>query len=203
MFSQRVADALAHIEAMDREQKRTAEGIPFWRVSADNGRLLHILCRAVGARRAVEIGTSSGYSGIHLAAALTTTGGHLWTFDMEPYKIELARANFERAGVGAVITQVAGDALQTLPAFVAANPDPIDFAFLDAVKPHYVRYLEILRPRLRAGSIVAADNVGPRNAAAVRTYMETVARSPFVTSIVPTENAEGERDALVVSVLQS
>lgn len=203
MFTQRITDALAHIEELDRDQKRTGKDIPFWRVSADNGRLLHILCRAAGAKRAVEVGTSSGYSGIHIASALASTGGHLWTFDMEPYKIDLARTNFEKAGLSGTVTQVAGDALQTLPAFVAANPDTIDFAFLDAVKPHYIKYLEILRPRLRAGSIVAADNVGQHNAEAVRTYLEAVGRAPFVTSIVPTENAEGGRDALAVSVLEA
>lgn len=203
MFTQRITDTLAHIEELDRNQKRTGQDIPFWRVSADNGRLLHILCTACGAKRAVELGTSSGYSGIHLASALASTGGHLWTFDLEPFKIELARANFERAGLSAVITQVAGDALQTLPAFVGANPEAIDFAFLDAVKPDYIKYFEILRPRLRPGSILAADNVGRNHTEAVRPYLEAVNRAPFVTSIVPTENAEGERDALAVSILRA
>lgn len=203
MFTERITDALAHIEELDREQKRSGKDIPFWRVSADNGRLLHILAYACGAKRAVEVGTSSGYSGIHIASALASTGGHLWTFDLEPFKVELARTNFERAGLSAVVTQVAGDALQTLPAFVAAGEEPIDFAFLDAVKPHYIRYLEIIRPRLRPGSVIAADNVGPHNAEAVRGYLETVSRAPFVTSIVPTENAEGGRDAVAISILEA
>ena len=203
MFTQRITDTLAHIEELDRQQKRTAKDIPFWRVSADNGRLLHILARACGAKRAVEVGTSSGYSGIHIAAALASTGGHLWTFDLEPFKVNLARAHFERAGLEGVVTQVAGDALQTLPAFVLSNTEPIDFAFLDAVKPHYIRYLEILRPRLHAGSVVAADNVGPHNADAVRSYLEAVRGAPFVTSIVPTENAEGRRDAVAISILEA
>jgi len=203
VFTQRITDTLAHIEELDREQKRSGKDIPFWRVSGDNGKLLHILAYACGAKRAVEVGTSSGYSGIHIASALASTGGHLWTFDLEPFKIELARSNFERAGVSAVVTQVGGDALQTLPEFVSANPEPIDFAFLDAVKPHYVRYLEILRPRLRPGSVVAADNVGRHNAEAVRSYLEAVARAPFLTSIVPTENAEGGRDAVAISILEA
>ncbi len=202
MFTPRTADALAHIEEADRQQKASHQGIPFWRVSADNGKLLHILCRSIGAKRAVELGTSSGYSGIHISSALASTGGHLWTFELEPQKLALSRDNFERAGLSAQITQVPGDILQTLPAFLAASADPIDFVFLDAVKTDYIKYLDIVRPRLRAGSIVCADNVGRRNAAAVRPYLEAVSRVPFLTSIVPTENAEGEGDALSVSIVQ-
>ena len=203
MFTQRTADALAHIEALDAEQKRAGQGIPFWRVSADNGRLLHILCRAAGARRAVELGTSSGYSGIHTASALASNGGHLWTFELEPVKLALSAENFERAGLSAQITQVAGDILQTLPAFVSASAEPIDFVFLDAVKPDYLRYLETLRPRLRCGSIVCADNVGHRHARAVQPYLDAVGRSPFLTSLVPTTNAEAEGDALSVTIVQA
>lgn len=202
VFTERVAETLAHIESLDVEQKRSGAGLPFWRVSADNGRLLHILCRSGGAHRVVELGTSSGYSGIHLASALAATGGHLWTFELEPYKLELSRQNFERAGLLPHITQVSGNILETLPAFLASSPEPVDFAFLDAVKPDYLRYLEILRPRLRPGSIVAADNVGERQRLAVADYLAAVSRPPFLTSIVPTQNAEGEMDALSVSLLQ-
>lgn len=203
MFTPRTSDALAHIEEADRRQKDSGQGIPFWRVSADNGRLMHILCRSCGAQRAVELGTSSGYSGIHLASALVTTGGHLYTFELEPTKVALSRENFERAGLTPQITQVQGDILQTLPTFVAANGAPVDFVFLDAVKSDYLRYLEILRPRLRAGSILCADNVGPRHAAAVRPYLDAVSRAPFVTSMVPTTNAEQEVDALAVTLVQA
>ena len=202
MFTQRVMTALQHIEAMDQEQKETGTGIPYWRVSGDNGRLLHILCRGIGARRAIEIGTSSGYSGIHIASAIDAANGHLWTFEREPSKLELSARNFESAGLTAQITQVVGDVLQTLPAFLAAAPDAVDFAFLDAVKTDYVRYLEILRPRLRPGSIVCADNVGAPQGSAVAPYLEMIARAPFVTSIVPTRNAETLQDALAVSIFE-
>jgi predicted O-methyltransferase YrrM len=203
LFTPRIADALAYIEEADRRQKESGQGLPFWRVSADNGRLLHILCRVSGAKRAVELGTSSGYSGIHIASALASTGGHLWTFEREPAKIAMAGENFERAGLTAQVTIVAGDILQTLPAFVAASAEPLDFVFLDAVKSDYVRYLEIVRPRLRCGSVVCADNVGRRHADAVRAYLEAVGRAPFLTSMVPTLNAEGEQDALAVSLVQA
>lgn len=203
MFTPRTADALAQIEARDEEQKRSGQDIPYWRVSADNGRLLHILCQAAGVRLAVELGTSSGYSGIYLASALASTGGHLWTFEREPAKLALSRENFERAGVSAHITQIAGDVLQTLPAFVAGCAEDIDFVFLDAVKTDYLRYLEIVRPRLHCGSILCADNVGAGNALAVAPYLDAVRRSPFLTSLVPTTNAEQEADALAVTILQA
>ena len=200
MFTPRIQEALAHIEESDRRQQASRQGIPYWRVSGDNGRLLHILAHTRRAQRAVELGTSSGYSGMHIASALASTGGHLWTFDLEPAKVALARDNFERAGLSGLITQVEGDALQTLPAFLASSPELVDFAFLDAVKTHYLRYLEILRPRLAPGAVIAADNVGPRQAGAVAAYLEAVRRPPFLTSMVPTVNAEREQDALAVSL---
>jgi predicted O-methyltransferase YrrM len=198
----RALETLQRIEALDRQQKETGADIPFWRVSAEAGRLLHILVRACGARRAVEVGTSSGYSGIHIASALQQTGGHLWTLDREPFKVSLAAKHFREAGLEPWVTQVTGDALQTLPELMAHDPAPVDFAFLDAVKSHYVQYLEAIRPRLRPGSIVCADNVGPHNAEVLAEYLRLVRLPPFVTSIVPTVNAEGEGDALAVSVFQ-
>lgn len=199
MLTERVRRVLAHIEELDRRQQAGAGGIPFWRVSADTGMLLHILVRACGARRAVEVGTSSGYSGIYIASALQETDGHLWTLDVEPSKVALAREHFARAGLSARVTQLEGDALRTLPALVAASYAPIDFAFLDAEKPDYIRYFEAIRPRLRRGSVVCADNVA-RHADAVRDYLAAVRAEPFVTAVVPTQNAEGERDAIAVSL---
>lgn len=202
ILDERMLSTLAEIEALDRQQKASGQNIPFWRVSAENGRLLHILARSNGATCAVEIGTSSGYSGIYIASALVETGGHLWTLDLEPFKVELARQHFERAGLSASVTQVAGDALNTLPDLMKVVPGAVDFAFLDAVKPDYRRYLEILRPKLRRGSVVCADNVGRHNAAAVADYLRVVGSPPFLTAIVPTTNAEDEVDALAVSILQ-
>lgn len=198
MFSEPVRKTLAEIEHLDEEQKKQQSGIPLWRVAAETGRLLYILVRACNAQRAVEVGTSSGYSGIHIGAALQSTGGHLWTLDLEPYKIELARRNFAASGLSDRITQVPGDALVTLKALV---DEPFDFVFLDAVKPDYLRYLELVRPALKPGSVVCADNVGPKQARHVQNYLEAVRRPPFVTSVVPTTNSEAEVDAIAVSVL--
>ena len=201
MWSRSVIETLRRIEADDVRQKESGEGIPYWRISADCGRLLYIACRSANAQRAVELGSSSGYSGIHLAAALASTGDRLWTCELEPLKLALSRRNFEAAGVADRITHVEGDILETLPALLASLDGPLDFAFLDAVKPDYVRYLGLLRPHLHVGSLVAADNVGPHNAEVLRSYLETVGAAPFVTSIVPTRNAEGRQDALALSLV--
>ncbi len=190
---------LDHIEELDRQQKAQRQGLPFWRVSRDTGALLHILARARETKRAVEVGTSSGYSGIFIASALRATGGHLWTFDLEPFKVQLARDNFERAGLSGCITQVAGDALQTLPAFVVSAAEPLDFVFLDALKPDYIHYFNALAPRFRSGTVICADNVG-RHAQAVAEYLRAVRADPFETSVMPTVNSEGETDAIAVSI---
>ena len=77
------------------------EGVPGINVSAVEGKLLTVLARLVGAKRALEVGTLGGYSGIHLARALPDGGGKLVTLELDPHHAEVAQRNFERAGVAA------------------------------------------------------------------------------------------------------
>ena len=78
--------------------------------------------RPAGARNVVELGTSNGYSGLWFILALTKTGGHLTTFDIDKGRFEMARNNFKKAGVDGIVTQVLGDAHKE----VARLKDPID-----------------------------------------------------------------------------
>src|SRR5690349_21686084 len=68
-------------------------------ITSDTGQLLRILVRSTGARRILEIGTSNGYSTLWLACAATETGGHVTTLERAADKTNMARANFERAGL--------------------------------------------------------------------------------------------------------
>src|SRR3970040_1832565 len=85
----RVLEVLADV---DRNQR-------YLSVPPEDGRLLRVLVESIGARHAVEVGTSTGYSGIWLAIALRATGGRLTTFEIDPGRAALARENFRRAGV--------------------------------------------------------------------------------------------------------
>ncbi|MBN1125345.1 MAG: class I SAM-dependent methyltransferase, partial [Sedimentisphaerales bacterium] len=105
--------------------------------SVEDGRFFRILVENTNAKKVVEIGTSNGYSGIWFCLGLRKTGGKLITHDIDKTRFDLATANFRRAGVSDLVTQVFGDAHET----VAKIEGPIDILFLDADKEGYMDYL--------------------------------------------------------------
>jgi predicted O-methyltransferase YrrM len=125
-------------------------------VSREQGRFLYLTARALGARHAVEFGTSFGISTIYLAAAIKDNGGgRVIGSEIEPSKRHRALANLERAGLGAFAEVRLGDALETL----REVPEPVDLLLLDGWKDLYLPVLGLLEPRLRPGSVVLADNI--------------------------------------------
>jgi predicted O-methyltransferase YrrM len=125
-----------------------------WQIPRVEGEMLCNIALASGAKLIVEIGTSYGFSGLFWASALRQTGGHLHTIDKDPKKYESARATFDRAGVGDLVTCYLGDARQIL----ASTPDGIDIAFIDADKPSCRDYFDLLWPKLRGGGSILTDN---------------------------------------------
>jgi predicted O-methyltransferase YrrM len=125
-------------------------------IDADNGRMLRLLAETAGAKNVVEIGTSTGYSGLWIGLALQRTGGRLTTFEIDPGRAEQARKHFEQAGVSGLVDVVVGDAHEN----VKRLEGPIDLLFLDADKEGYASYLNTLLPRVRPGGLITADNVG-------------------------------------------
>jgi hypothetical protein len=116
-------------------------------VDADNGRMLRLLVESIGAKRVVEVGTSTGYSGLWTLLGLRTTGGRLTTLELDPGRAARARKHFQEAGVEGFVDVVVGDAHQT----VKQLQGPIDLVFLDADKEGYARYLEALFARAPGG----------------------------------------------------
>lgn len=114
-------------------------------VPVADGRMLRLLTEAVGAKSVVEIGTSTGYSGIWFCLALQKTGGKLTTFEIDPDRATMAREHFKEAGVDGLVTIVQGDAHQT----VTRLKEPIDVVFIDADKEGYVDYLNKVLPLVR------------------------------------------------------
>ena len=143
-------------ELDDAVDASTGAGLPLIAVSPAQGKLLHVLARAVGARRILEIGTLGGYSAIWLARALPRDG-RLVTLELDPKHAEVARRNFARAGVGHLVDLRVGPALATLPAL---RPDePFDFIFIDADKGGYTAYLDWAVKLSHPGTLIIADNV--------------------------------------------
>jgi predicted O-methyltransferase YrrM len=135
-----------------------AAGLPAINVTANQGKLLQILARSVGARKILEIGTLGGYSTIWLARALPSDG-RLITLEYEPKHAEVARSNIARAGLTEKVEIRLGNALETLPGLEAAKAGPFDFIFIDADKPGYPDYLVWSLKLSRAGTLIVADNV--------------------------------------------
>jgi caffeoyl-CoA O-methyltransferase len=123
-------------------------------VPLSDGRLLRVLTEAAGAKNVVELGTSTGYSGLWLCLALQRTGGHLTTFDIDGGRQAMARDHFRKAGVESMVTPVLGDAHQA----IARLKEPIDVLFIDADKDGYVDYLNKLLPLVRPGGLILAHN---------------------------------------------
>jgi caffeoyl-CoA O-methyltransferase len=144
-------------------------------VPTPDGRMLRILTESVNAKLVVEVGTSTGISGLWFSMALDKTGGRLLTHDIDAGRIATARANFKKAGVDRSITVVEGDARQTLTRI----KDPIDVVFIDADKEGYIEYLKILLPLVRAGGLILAHNTDM-----VQEYMRVVTTNPDLETVV-------------------
>jgi len=169
--------ALAAMEAMQK-------GPRYRNVSTADGRLLRLLTETTGAKRVVEIGTSTGESAVWFALALRSTGGHLFTHEIDPERAKTAEENFKKAGVDDLITIILGDAHET----VSQHKEPIDILFLDADKEGYIDYLEKLVPLIRPGGLIIAHNMSPRMAD--KPYLDAITKDPNLeTSFLLMERA--------------
>jgi predicted O-methyltransferase YrrM len=135
-----------------------AADLPRINVSPAQGKLLHLLARAQGARNILEVGTLGGYSTIWLGRALPP-GGRLITLEIEPKHAEVARANLTRAGLADVVEVRLGRAIDSLAQLGAERRGPFDFIFIDADKPGNPDYFRWALQLSRRGSVIVVDNV--------------------------------------------
>jgi caffeoyl-CoA O-methyltransferase len=131
-------------------------GIAVMQTAPEQGALITVLVRAIGARRALEVGTFTGYGAIAIARGMPEDG-RLVTCDISEEWTEIARRHWERAGLEHRIELRLGPALETLQAL--PDDEPFDFAFIDADKTEYAEYYEQALRLLRPGGIVMLDNV--------------------------------------------
>lgn len=141
----------------DLQAQTAALGDPArMQIGPDEGQLLTMMARLIGARRAVEVGTFTGYSSLCIARGLAD-GGTLLCCDVNEEWTAIGRAAWDRAGVGDRIELRIAPALDTLRALPAGQE--IDLVFIDADKPNYPAYWDELVPRVRPGGVLLADNV--------------------------------------------
>jgi predicted O-methyltransferase YrrM len=150
-------------------------GDMFANVPASDGRMLRLLTEAAGAKSVVEIGTSTGVSGLWFCLALEKTGGRLHTFEIDRGRAASARANFKKAGVDGIVTLVEGDAHEK----ISQIKGPIDVVFIDADKEGYVDYLQKLAPLVRPGGLFLAHN-----ADSAPEYVKAVSTDPDFETVL-------------------
>lgn len=145
--------------ALDAALEATAAaGLPAISVAPNQGKLLNLLARSVGARRILEIGTLGGYSTIWMARALPPTG-RLISLEIDAKHAEVARANLARAGLSQVVEVRVGKALDSLPKIADEHLGPFDFIFIDADKANIPEYFRWALRLARSGSMIVIDNV--------------------------------------------
>jgi predicted O-methyltransferase YrrM len=201
-------------DALDAALRESAAaGLPGIHVSPVQGKLLHLLARAQGARTILEIGTLGGYSTIWLARALPP-GGRLVTLEAEPRHAEVARVNIARAGLAEIVELRVGRALDLLPRIAEEARGPFDLIFIDADKAGYPDYFPWALRLSRRGGLIIADNVVRKGAVvdehssdpsvqAVRRMNELVAREGRVSAteiqMVGTKGYDGLMIAVVTA----
>lgn len=141
-----VAKLLAGIRAADKGQLA---------VSEEDGKFLRVLVGSIGARQVLEIGAASGYSAIWIGLGLRQTGGKLVTIEYDPVRAKEAAANIQRAGLSDIVQVVAGDAFKEVPRVQGQ----FDLVFLDAWKPDYKKFFDMVFPRVTPGGLFLAHNV--------------------------------------------
>lgn len=146
-------------------------------VPVADGRLLRMLVESSNAKNVIEIGASTGLSGMWIALGLQKTGGKLTTFEIDRERAASARANYRKAGVGGIVTLVEGDAHEN----VRKVKEPVDVVFIDADKEGYADYLETLLPLVRPGGLILAHN-----ADMIGEYLREVNSNPDLDTVIYT-----------------
>ena len=184
-------------EALDWLQKQTNIRTNHARMLSGpvQGRFLKMIVEMCGARRVLELGSFTGYSGICLASGLPEDG-HLDTLEINDELEDLILEGFSRAGLRERISLHIGDCLETLKRFREEGREPYDLVFIDANKRDYPEYYELVFDLVRPGGWILADNVlwdgkvcaekpsADRQTQGILRFNEMVASDPRVENVI-------------------
>lgn len=161
-----------------------------WRdmnVPTADGQRLYDLIVTHGYTRALEIGTSTGHSGIWIAWALSKTGGKLITVEIDRGRYAEALVNFREAGLSDYVDARLADAHELVPALEG----PFDFVFVDADKDWYTRYLHAVLPKLEVGGCFTAHNVAGRRMGWVAEFLDALEATPGLETRIEGSRGSG------------
>lgn len=155
-------------------------------VSEEDGRFLRVMIAARSAKSILEIGAASGYSGIWLGLGARETGGRVTAIEYDPARAAEAAANIQRAGLNDVVRVVKGDAFVEIPKVQGT----FDLVFLDAWKPDYKKFFDMVYPRLNPGGVFIAHNV-VNKANDMEPFLRTILNHPGLYTTVVSPSGEG------------
>jgi predicted O-methyltransferase YrrM len=177
VLTPQIESVLKQIKAADKGQLA---------VSEEDGRFLRVLIAARGAKSILEIGAASGYSGIWLGLGARESGGRVVAIEYDPQRAKEAMANIRLAGLTDVVQVVHGDAFQEIPKL----PGTFDFVFLDAWKPDYKKFFDMVYPRLNGGGVFTAHNVVNKKSE-MEPFLNTVQNHSGLFTTIVSPSSEG------------
>lgn len=151
----------------------------YWNVPREDGKFLKMLVQMTGAKKALEVGTANGYSGIWIGLGLEATGGQLTTIEINPDKAKEARAHFEKVGLSGRIKVIEGDGHKV----VRELEGPFDFIFIDADMGNDLDYFNALFPKLAPGGAILRHNA-ITYANTMKDYLEAVKKHPELETVI-------------------
>jgi len=139
-----------------------------------------------GAKSILEIGGASGYSGIWLGLGARESGGRVVSIEYDPQRAKEASANIRMAGLTDVVQVIHGDAFKEIPKL----PGSFDFVFLDAWKPDYKKFFDMVFPRLTPGGLFTAHNVVNKKSE-MEPFLATVQKHTGLFTTIVSPSSEG------------
>jgi predicted O-methyltransferase YrrM len=182
-MEERLRELLKELEerGVENDARATERSRMMLNLEPASAHLVSILVRASGVTRALEVGTSNGYSTIWLAWSLAHAGGRIVSIDRNPDKHTLARENLRRAGFLDAVDLRTGDAAEIARTLTG----PFDLVFLDADRRKFPEIVEALWPKIAARALVIADNVHS-HPEEIAEYLKLISsRTDFQHTIVP------------------
>ena len=155
-------------------------------VSEEDGRFLRVLVAARGAKSVLEIGAASGYSGIWLGLGTRESGGRVVAIEYDPQRAKEAADNVRKAGLEDVVRVIRGDAFAEIPRLQGT----FDLVFLDAWKPDYKKFFDIVFPRLNPGGVFVAHNVVNKKNE-MEPFLRTILTHPSLFTTIVSPSGEG------------
>ena len=172
-----IESILKSIKAVDKGQLA---------VSEEDGRFLRILVATRGAKAILEIGAASGYSGIWLGLGARETGGRVVAIEYDPQRAREAVENVRKAGLAGIVRVVHGDAFKEIPKIEGT----FDMVFLDAWKPDYKKFFDMVYPRLATGGLFVAHNVVNKKNE-MEPFLTTIHNHPSLYTTIVSPSGEG------------